>query len=85
MDDPYAFRFEPQEYILPSAEKDSPTTLRLDLAQGAGRPTTAVRAIPTGSAVVQRIGEFPAALSRMPGAAQHEQRSPAISSAVRSF
>ena len=70
--DPYAFRFEPQDYILPSAGGDSPIA-HFDWTPKTLADLQAVRLPGRDPAVVQRVGERLRRFIKDAGWGQHEQ------------
>lgn len=70
--DPYAFRFEPQDYILPTEGGDSPSA-RFEWTPALLADLHAVRRPGRDSAVVQRIGEALRGFMRAAGWASIEQ------------
>src|SRR5690349_4610354 len=70
--DPFAFRFEPQDYILPTAGGDSPSA-RFDWSREALADLQAVRLPGRDPAVVLPMGERLRSFVKDAGWAQHEQ------------
>lgn len=70
--DQYAFRFEPQDYILPTAGGDSPSA-RFDWTKEVLADLQAVRLPGRDPAVVQRMGERLRRFVKDAGWAKHEQ------------
>lgn len=70
--DPYAFRFAPQDYILPTAGGDSPTA-HFDWTPEVLADLQAVRMPGRDPAVVQRVGERLRRFVKDAGWAQHER------------
>lgn len=70
--DPYSFRFEPQDYILPTAGGDSPSA-RFCWTPEVLADLQAVRVPGRDPAVVQRIGELLRGFVRAAGWQEHER------------